>query len=124
MRSLVIVAVVSFGLVACSGGGSSHHATCSPSGSDLSISAENTRFSTDCLAASANHPFTVSFDNKDSGVPHNVNILSASGSSLFKGQIITGSNSVSYHVGALKPGTYTFRCDVHPDAMQGTFIVK
>jgi len=124
MRRLLVLVLVSFGLVACGGGGPQHHATCRPSGSSVSISAENSRFSTDCLAAPANEPITISFDNKDDGVPHNVDILSSSAQSMFKGQIITGSRDVTYHVGALKPGTYEFRCDVHPDSMQGTFIVK
>ena len=37
---------------------------------------------------------------------------------------ITGPSSSTYHVGALKAGTYYFQCDVHPGAMNGTFIVK
>jgi plastocyanin len=122
-RRLLVFAMLSAGLAACGGGGSSHHATCKPSGSSLSIEAKNVAFSTDCLAANANEPFTIDFDDKDDGVPHNVDILS-SGQSLFKGQIITGSNSVTYHVPGLKPGTYDFRCDVHPDSMNGTFIVR
>jgi len=124
MRRLLVLVLVSFGLVACGGGGPQHHATCRPSGSSVSVSAENSRFSADCLAAPANETITISFDNKDDGVPHNVDILSSSAQSMFKGQIITGSRDVTYHVGALKPGTYEFRCDVHPDSMQGTFIVK
>ena len=124
MRRLLVFVLVSLGFVACGGGGPQHHATCRPSGSSVSISAESSRFSTDCLAAPANGPFTISFDNKDDGVPHNVDILSPGGQSIFKGQTITGSRDVTYHVGALKPGTYEFRCDVHPDSMQGTFIVK
>ena len=124
MRKVLIIVLVGSGLAACGGGGSSHHGTCRPSGSSLSISAQNVRFSTDCLAAPANHPFTIDFDNKDEGVPHNVSILSSNGQSLFKGQTITGSKSVTYRVGALRPGTYEFKCDVHPDSMQGTFVVK
>ena len=53
-----------------------------------------------------------------------MSILSSNGQSLFKGQIIIGSKSVTYRVGALRPGTYEFKCDVHPDSMQGTFVVK
>jgi Cupredoxin-like domain len=124
-RRLLVFAVLSAAFVACSGGGSSHHATCRPSGPSPSISADHVRFSTDCLAAPANQPFTIDFDNEDDGVPHNVDILSSKNEqSVFKGQITTGSKDVTYHVEGLKPGVYTFRCDVHPDSMQGTFIVR
>jgi len=44
--------------------------------------------------------------------------------SLFQGQIVIGRTTVTYHVGALVAGTYYFHCDVHPTAMQGTFVVK
>ena len=44
-------------------------------------------------------------------------------SSVFKGALITGVKTITYHVPALKPGTYTFHCDVHPDSMKGTFVV-
>ena len=44
--------------------------------------------------------------------------------SLFQGQIVIGPTTLTYHVGALAAGTYYFHCDVHPTAMQGTFVVK
>jgi plastocyanin len=107
-------------LVACGGGGGgSSHVTCAPSGPSLQISAQNTAFDKDCLAAPAGRAFTITFDNKDAGTPHNVNILTSAGTSLFKGAIVTGVTTVTYHVGVLKPGTYVFRCDVHPDSMHG-----
>ena len=31
---------------------------------------------------------------------------------------------MTYDVPALEPGTYFFRCDVHPGQMTGTFVVK
>src|SRR5437667_5790036 len=102
-------------LAACGGGGGSSPATCSPSGTHLRITAANTAFDTDCLAAPANRAFTIAFANDDPGTPHNVHILTSSGTSLFKGDITTGTKTITYDVGALKRGTYTFRCDVHPD---------
>ena len=41
-----------------------------------------------------------------------------------QGQIVIGPTTVTYHVVALVAGTYYFHCDVHPTAMQGTFVVK
>ena len=115
-------------VVACGGGGggSSDTVTCSPKGQDLSISAENFQFSTNCLAVTAGQSSTIAFDNKDAGAAHNVAIYTDSSASknLFRGDIVTGPKSTTYDVGALDPGTYYFRCDVHPDSMHGTFIVK
>ena len=56
---------------------------------------------------------------------HNVAIYTNSSAStaLFRGQFVQGPGTATYHVGALAPGTYFFRCDVHPTKMTGTFIV-
>ena len=100
-------------------------AACSPAGTKLTISAMNAVFDTDCLAAPAGRPFTIAFDNMDPGVPHNVSIYtdSSAATALFTGDLAAGPTTVTYDVGALKPGTYYFRCDVHPTTMFGTFVV-
>jgi nitrite reductase (NO-forming) len=106
-----------------SGGGT---AACRPNGTKLSISAQNATFSTDCLAAPAGKAFTIEFDNRDPGVPHNVSIYTdeSASTALFTGDLVSGPKKVTYHVDALEPGTYFFRCDVHPTTMTGTFVVK
>ena len=43
---------------------------------------------------------------------------------LFKGKIISGPEKITYNVNALPPGTYYFHCDVHPNHMNGTFVVS
>jgi len=112
-------------LAACGGGGGSPkaQATCSPSGTQLEITAQNNAYDKDCLAVLGGQAFTISFHNDDAGTPHNVEILTTTGGQQFKGAITTGVNTTTYHVGGLKPGTYTFKCEVHPDTMNGTFIV-
>jgi nitrite reductase (NO-forming) len=100
-------------------------ANCVPKGSnELKIAAANLTFDTTCLAAMANMPITLTFDNKDQGVPHNVSIYSDSTAvkPLFQGDTVTGPGSVSYQIDGVAPGTYYFRCDVHP-SMNGTFVV-
>jgi nitrite reductase (NO-forming) len=107
-----------------SGGASS--AACAPGGTKLTIDASNAAFSTDCLAAPAGKAFTIAFDNRDAGVPHNVSIYTDDSASqaLFTGELVSGPKKIVYQVPALDPGTYFFRCDVHPTTMTGTFVVK
>ncbi|MDQ4070431.1 MAG: cupredoxin domain-containing protein [Actinomycetota bacterium] len=113
------------------GGGGEHAdhmgnptAHCEPSGTTLSITAEGTRFNTNCLAAPANRPFTINFDNKDR-IAHNVQILESHSATeaLFDAEIIP-SGTRTLNVPALRPGTFAFHCKIHPNQMSGTFIVK
>lgn len=74
------------------------------------------------LAAPADAPFQIEFDNQDAGVPHNIAIKDASGAEVFKGEIFNGAAVKTYDVPALKAGDYTFVCTVHPN-MTGTLKV-
>jgi plastocyanin len=103
---------------------------CSGSGStSLQETASGLVFSPSCLAAPPGKAFTIAFDNKDSGIPHNMHIFSAdpsadpSAQSLFAGDLVTGPATVDYQVPAIPPGTYFFHCDVHPTQMKGTLKV-
>jgi plastocyanin len=105
-------------------------AACDPKGTKLKISAPvgagATGFSIDCLAAPADTPFTIEFDNQDTGVPHNVAayIDFSAATSLFAGEIITAPDTIVYEVDPQPAGEYFFRCDVHPTTMTGTLIIK
>ena len=101
-------------------------ASCEPAGASLSIAAKDVKFDKACLAAPAGQAFTIAFNNMEA-VPHNIAILESHGSPnvLFPAEApFTGPGTVTYHVGALKAGTFHFHCEVHPDLMQGTFVVK
>ncbi|MEP7060120.1 MAG: cupredoxin domain-containing protein [Actinomycetota bacterium] len=98
-------------------------AACTPEGTTLKISASGTAFDKTCLAATAGKPFTIVFDNQDSGIPHNVSIYDGT-NTLFAKSPQPGPGTVTYPVPALDAGTYTFQCDVHPTVMFGTFIVS
>jgi cytochrome c oxidase subunit 2 len=102
-------------------------ATCEPEGTELAISALDIAFDTDCLAAPADTPISIAFDNKDPDIPHNVSIATDPDYTdfLWTGEIFPGVEERTYEVPALAEGTYYFQCDVHPiPAMRGTFIVK
>lgn len=99
-------------------------ATCSPSGTTLTLTANGTKFNTDCLAAPAGQAFKINFDNKDQ-VTHNIQILESHSASeaLFDGGLIPNGVK-TLDVPALKAGTFAFHCKIHPGQMSGTFVVK
>lgn len=88
------------------------------------VVAQGLQFSTAEIDLPADEGSTVTLDNEDAGVPHNIAIYTDDtlADALFTGEIITGVETVDYDVPALAEGQYYFHCDVHPD-MQGTVIV-
>ena len=67
----------------------------------------------------------INFENKDN-VAHNFALYTNASATLaiFKGEVITGPGSITYRfLAPVYPGTYFFRCDVHPTTMTGAFIV-
>jgi LPXTG-motif cell wall-anchored protein len=72
----------------------------------------------------AGEAFTIRFENRDAD-RHNVAILPShtSTETLFAGDIVPGPKNTVYAVPNMKAGTYHFHCEVHPNLMQGTFIV-
>jgi plastocyanin len=90
---------------------------------DVTISALNIAFEQSSVNAPAGKAFTILFDNKDAGVPHNVWIKDASGTAVFQGAIVTGPVQTTYHVQALAAGSYTFVCSLHAN-MIGAFVVQ
>jgi cytochrome c oxidase subunit 2 len=91
----------------------------------LQVSALNIAFEQTSLTAPADQPFQIEFDNKDSGVPHNVAIHrdTASGEEVIKGDIFNGPEKRTYDVPPLPAGPYAFVCTVHPN-MTGTLTVQ
>ncbi len=92
----------------------------------IDLVAHNIAFDKTEITVPACAEVTINFDNKDAAVPHNFALYtnSQATTNLFKGQIITGVNSIQYKFKApCTPGDYYFRCDVHPTIMYGTFKV-
>jgi plastocyanin len=88
------------------------------------VSAQNVAFDTDTIHLPPDAPATITFDNRDAGVQHNISIYADDtlGEILFQGEIITGPDTIDYEVGPLEAGEYYFQCDVHPN-MNGTVVV-
>ncbi len=77
----------------------------------MQVSALNIAYEQTEISAPAGAAFTIHFDNKDPGMPHNVAIKDPSGTEVFKGDIITGPAQADYQVPALPAGTYQFMCN-------------
>ena len=145
-KRLLVFCGLSIVLSACGGGGTTQNqaassppasaspsasatgsgATCSPSGTSLQVSSSPTAlaFDKECLAAPANTDFTITFDNRSPGVPHDVSIATAGQVDvLFEGEVVTGPKTTTYQVKGMAAGTYHFYCKVHPSQMNGTFVV-
>lgn len=89
------------------------------------VVAQAMAFDTSTIVLPANREHTITFENKDAGVPHNIAIYrdSTLSEELFNGEIITGPATTTYTIPPLPPGQYYFLCIVHP-TMNGTVIVR
>ncbi|MFM7717912.1 MAG: cupredoxin domain-containing protein [Actinomycetota bacterium] len=83
-------------------------------------------FDTSTISLPAGMETTITMDNQDPGVPHNIAIFASStdlATALFRGDLINGVATIDYTIPALEAGTYYFHCDVHP-TMNGTVVVS
>jgi plastocyanin len=94
----------------------------------LDIVAEGTAFEPTCLVAPAGESFTINFDNRDPVATtgqHNIAIGADSETvaddPIFKGELVSGPDTIEYPVPAIDEGSYFFRCDIHID-MTGTLV--
>jgi len=91
----------------------------------IDLVAQGMAFDQSTITVPAGASVTMNFTNKDS-IRHNFALYTDSSAStpIFVGQIIS-SSSVTYKFNApTTPGSYFFRCDVHPTTMTGTFVVQ
>ena len=153
MRFALILgaALVAAALTACGGGSSSKTETATASGTagsvanasstaapsatstpgvapaatettTITVVAKDTLFQPSTLSAPAGG-ITISLVNQDAGVLHNIQFF-AGGASIGMTPLATGPTTQALSLGSLQPGTYTFKCDVHPQQMNGTLTVR
>jgi plastocyanin len=96
-------------------------------GNTVTVTAASMAFDMSTITVSAGAHVTITFHNNDSGIPHNMAFYTSSAATtvIYQGARTTGVSTVTYTFDApATPGTYFFRCDVHPKIMTGQFIVK
>jgi plastocyanin len=89
----------------------------------VEIVARDIAFDRQEIELTADQPAVIEFDN-DEPQPHNVAIYTAEDATqiIFQGDVIVGPLKTEYRFTAPGPGTYFFRCDIHPN-MKGTVKV-
>ncbi len=107
-------------------GNASRSENASDQGVIVDLAANNIRFDKSTITVPAGAHITMNFNNQES-VPHNFALYKTSEAQdvIFKGEVITGPKEIVYTFDApTEPGTYFFRCDIHPQTMTGQFIVE
>jgi plastocyanin len=83
------------------------------------VTAVNLAFEPGAVTVPANVPIVLVLDNRDDGIPHDIQVSEANGNVMVKSDIITGPQRLMVQLPALAPGSYPFVCVVHPN-MTGT----
>ncbi|MBI2836320.1 MAG: cupredoxin domain-containing protein [Chloroflexi bacterium] len=93
----------------------------------IDLSAKNISFDRKTLTVPAGAKVTMTFTNNETFVFHNFALYESSAATqvLFKGDFTqAGTTSTYMFTAPSQPGTYFFRCDVHPTLMTGEFVVE
>ena len=91
-----------------------------PLPTSVTITAKNVAFVPTKVTIAAKTDVTVTFDNQDAGVPHNLHFDTPD---VVKTDVKNGPDQETLKLNVDKPGKYTFMCDVHP-TMAGTLTVR
>lgn len=119
------------------GGGGGGPAT-GAGGFNGTIVGKGSKFVETAITLPPNTDVTLTFDNQDAGIPHNVNFFTTESPDTSLGTCKSGCEPASDVATPIKPGpfkdTFTFttpgpgkylyHCDVHPDTMKGTLTVQ
>ena len=90
----------------------------------INLTAQNILFDKNTITVPAGATVAIVFDNKDT-IIHNFSLYedSTASKAIFIGKTISKGKITYTFTAPSVPGTYFFRCDVHPSTMIGDFIV-
>jgi plastocyanin len=126
MRERIVLSLASVLLslvaIACGPASGGTEPSASPTETDVTITANQLAFDTATVSLEAGEARTIRLVNLENP-PHNVAIYvdESASQSLFVGELINRGEIV-YQLPPLEPGTYFFRCDLHPE-MKGSLVV-
>jgi plastocyanin len=91
----------------------------------VKVVAKGTAFVQKEISLKGELPAEIKFHNEDAGTLHNVAIFDDPDYTRrgFTGDVVLGPTTADYRFTAPGPGTYYFRCDIHPKNMTGTVVV-
>jgi plastocyanin len=90
----------------------------------LTVVAKTISFDVSEIVLKANSSITLTLDNQDPGIPHNLAILtSETGTKIFGQAPFSGPAKETWTFTSPAPGQYFFHCEVHP-TMKGIVIVR
>jgi plastocyanin len=98
-----------------------------PKSVTIELIAKHKAFNLKTMTVPAGAHVIINFHNEDTITPHNFALYtdSSAQTELFKGKIALVTKRLVYDFMApSQPGTYFFRCDIHPKMMFGDFIVE
>lgn len=124
LRPLLLLVVLAIGLAACGGDDAPSSAPddCTPiEDGEVTIVAENLKWSDDCFRAPVGTTITFTVDNRDRSVGHNLAIGGPSGSA--KTEIEQGPVTQTLVYEATEPGPHPFECEPHASMMKGTLWI-
>lgn len=122
-RILALGAVLALGAAACGDTTADEsQGPDEPASSTATIVADDIAFDTTELDATVGGPLTITLDNRDDAVAHNLHVEGAAGGDA-KTDIEEGPTTQTLEVTFDEAGEFEYFCDVHPQQMRGTITV-
>ena len=131
LELLLMIVAALIGLAACAAPALTPRPTPGPvPGRNVTIDlvAQNLTFNMSTITVLESASVKIDFKNKDDLVAHNLavyrNLAGGQAEPIFVGDTITGPGATVYEFTApMSSGSYFFECDVHPQYMNGAFVV-
>lgn len=122
-RVLALGAVLAVGAAACGDTTAPESAEPDePASSTATIVADDIAFDTTELDATVGDALTITYDNREDGIAHNLHVEGTAGGDA-KTDIEEGPTTQTIDVSFAEAGEFEYFCDVHPQQMRGTITV-